>query len=201
MIGARFRAWLDRPAPAREPFVRDVRRLAVFLFGVEVVTGALLALYYRPSPEGAYQSLAVLNNTVPFGWFVRSLHLAAGHALLAVTVLWVFRAYFARRFLGPQGGQRWTLICGFVLVTVAFLLTGESLPWNQHAYWSTVVTANLVAETPLVGGWLASVFRGGETVGGVTIVRLYAIHALLLPWIAFTMLVVAQRFRRRGSLS
>jgi quinol-cytochrome oxidoreductase complex cytochrome b subunit len=201
MIAARLRAWLDRPVAARDPFVRDVRRVAVFLFGVEVATGALLALYYRPSPDGAHQSLALLNNAVPFGWFVRSLHRAAGHGLVAVTVLWVIRAYFARRFLGPQGTARWTLIAGFALLTVAFLLTGESLPWNQRAYWSTVVTSNLVAETPPLGGWLASVFRGGDAVGGTTVVRLYAIHALLLPWIAFTMLVVARRFRRRGTLS
>lgn len=197
----RVRTWLDSPVAVTEPFVRDIRRLAVFLFCVEIVTGALLALYYRPSPEGAYQSLAVLNNTVPFGWFVRSLHLAAGHALVAVTVLWAFRAFFQRRFLGPHGAQRWSLIAGFVLVTVAFLLTGEALPWNQQAYWSTVVTSNLVSDVPVVGHRLATIFRGGETVGGATVVRIYAIHALLLPWIAFALLVVAQRYRRRGALS
>lgn len=195
------RTWLDAPVAVHGTFVRDIRRLAVFLFCVEIVTGALLALYYRPSPEGAYQSLAVLNNNVPFGWYVRSLHLAAGHALVLVVGLWAIRAFFQRRFLGPAGGQRWSLIVGFVLITLAFLLTGEALPWNQQAYWSTVVTANLVEDVPLVGHSLATLFRGGDVVSGATVVRIYAIHALLLPWIAFALLVVAQRYRRRGALS
>lgn len=196
-----LRRWLDEPVALHGSFVRDVRRLAVFLFCVEIVTGALLALYYRPSPEGAYQSLAVLNNNVPFGWYVRSLHLAGGHGLVLVAGLWAFRAFFGRKFLGPNGPQRWSLTVGFVLITVAFLLTGEALPWNQQAYWSTVVTSNLVEDVPLVGHRLATLFRGGPTVGGQTVVRIYAIHALLLPWIAFAMLVVAQRYRRRGALS
>jgi quinol-cytochrome oxidoreductase complex cytochrome b subunit len=135
------------------------------------------------------------------GWFVRSLHRVAAHAFVALVGVYILRGYFQRRFLGPRGTAAWRISVGFGFVCLVFLLTGESLPWNQSAYWQTVVNANLVAEIPLAGGWLADVVRGGPQVSGLTIVRFFAIHALLLPWAAFGLLVLARDLRRRGELS
>jgi quinol-cytochrome oxidoreductase complex cytochrome b subunit len=197
----RLREYLERPSEPRRPLFRDLGRLSVFLFGVLGVSGALLALYYRPSPDGAFKSLVEVTNTVHFGWFVRSLHRLSGHVFVALVGIYILRGYFKRLFLGPRGRAAWRISVGFGFVCLAFLLTGESLPWNQSAYWQTVVNANLLAEIPLIGGWLSHVVRGGEAVDGLAIVRLYAIHALLLPWIAFGLLVLARDLRRRGELA
>lgn len=194
---ATLRGVLERPVERRKPFLTDLGRLGVFLFGIEVVTGALLALHYRPSPDGAYASLATVNDAVSFGWVVRSLHRVTAHALVAVVGAWSIRAFFRRSFLRPGGRVAWALTLTYAAITVAFLVTGGCLPWNQEAYWNTVVLARLVEVTPLVGHWLASVFRGGEEVGAETVVRLYAIHALLLPWAAFALLTVGASIRRR----
>lgn len=192
---------LDRPAVTRRPLFMDLGRLSVFLFGVLVVTGALLALYYRPSPDGAFESLVNITNSVRFGWFVRSLHRVAGQGFVVLVGIYVLRGFFKRLFLGPRGAAAWRISVAFAFVCVAFLLTGEALPWSQSAYWQTVVNANLVAEVPLVGHWAAEVIRGGPQVSGLTVVRLYAFHALLLPWIAFGLLVLARDLRRRGDLA
>ena len=196
-----LREFLARPAEARRPLFRDLGRLSVFLFGVLGVTGALLALYYRPSPDGAFESLVNVTNSVHFGWFVRSLHGVSGHAFVALVGLYILRGYFKRLFLGPRGPAAWRISVAFGFVCLAFLLTGESLPWNQPAYWQTVVNSNLLAEIPLVGGWLSSALRGGSVVSGLTVVRLYVIHALLLPWIAFGLLLLARDLRRKGHLA
>ena len=194
-------AVLSRPATPRRVLFLDLGRLSVFLFGVLIVTGALLALYYRPSPEGAFESLVTITNSVRFGWFVRSMHRVAGQAFVALVGLYVLRGFFKRLYLGPRGAAAWRISVAFAFVGLAFLITGESLPWSQSAYWQTVVNANLIGEIPLVGHRLADALRGGPQVSGLTIVRLYALHALLLPWLAFGLLVLARDLRKRGELA
>ncbi len=193
-------AWLSRPVDYRRSFFRNLGRLAVFLFGVEVVTGALLSLYYRPDPEGAYASVGIVMSQVTLGWLVRGLHHVTGQALTVVVGLYLVRAFFLRTFLRPNGTAGWVLAVSFSFLTLAFLLTGLSLPWDETAYWRTVVTANLVAEIPVVGGWLATLFRGGSEVSGVTLVRLSALHGLLFPWLSFGCILLARRLRREGGM-
>lgn len=198
MIPPALRGLLSRPVASDRTFLGDPGRLAVFLFGIEVVTGSLLALYYRPDPEGAFASVGTLMGSVTFGWLVRSLHRVTGHALLLVTAVYLGRMFFRRDFLRPGGRAAWLLAVGLSILALAFLLTGEVLPWDQAGYWRTVITARLVEEVPLVGPWMATVFRGGPEVSGLTIVRLFALHALLFPWIAFGGLLLAGRLRRQG---
>src|SRR3972149_2120001 len=47
--------------------------VSLFLFIVQVATGILLLMYYRPSAEEAYESVQFLMAEVQFGWLVRSL--------------------------------------------------------------------------------------------------------------------------------
>lgn len=198
-IGALTRL-LDRPIVAHRTFLSDPGRAAVFLFGVEVVTGGLLALYYRPAPEAAFASVQLISNAVTFGWLVRSVHLAAGNVLVLLAAYLVLRAYFRRAFLGPRGFGGWALTVGFLLLMLAFAFTGEALPWDQDAYWRTTVTAHLVADTPIVGSWLAGVLRGGPDMTGGTLVRLYAAHALVMPWVAVWMIRKMRGLMRRGAI-
>ena len=200
MIGSALRAWMSRPTAPRESLLRDLGRLAVLLFGVEVVTGSLLALYYEPVPEAAYRSVGTITGTVTLGWLVRSLHHVTGHALLVVVALFLARAFLLRSFLRPAGRRAWVLAVGLLFLAIAFLMTGSALPWDQEAYWRTVITANLVSGIPLLGGWLADVFRGGPEVSGTTLVRLFALHGLVFPWLAFGGLLLARRFRRQGGM-
>jgi quinol-cytochrome oxidoreductase complex cytochrome b subunit len=59
--------------------------------------------------------------------------------------------------------------------------TGYLLPWDQRAYWATVVGTSLARTVPLVGGTLLLAVRGGPEVDGTTLIRFYSIHVLYLP--------------------
>ncbi len=200
MRNVNLTAFLDRPVVEHRTFLSDPGRVAVFLFGIEVVTGALLALYYRPAPEAAFASVQLISNAVTLGWLVRSLHLVAANCLVVLAALLLIRAFFRRAFLGPRGFSGWLLTVGFLLLMLAFFFTGEALPWDQDAYWRTTVTAHLVADTPVVGPWIAGVLRGGDDVSGVTLIRLYAAHALLMPWAAYWVIHRMRALMRRGAI-
>jgi ubiquinol-cytochrome c reductase cytochrome b subunit len=68
-----------------------------------------------------------------------------------------------------------------LLIVLAFGLTGYLLPWDQRAYWATVVTINIAQLTPVIGDAMAAVLRGGPGIGALTLTRWYAAHVLVLP--------------------
>jgi hypothetical protein len=59
--------------------------------------------------------------------------------------------------------------------------TGYLLPWDQTAYWATVVGINLNASAPIAGPFIADILRGGTEIGPETLSRFYSIHMLLIP--------------------
>ena len=59
--------------------------------------------------------------------------------------------------------------------------TGYLLPWDQTAYWATVVGINITGTAPILGPFLAQFLQGGTAINGDTLSRFYAIHLLLIP--------------------
>src|ERR1039457_2652689 len=45
--------------------------ITLFLLGVQVITGVLLLLYYRPSVAEAFDSVRFIMTRVQFGWLIR----------------------------------------------------------------------------------------------------------------------------------
>ena len=154
--------------------------IALFLFGVQVVTGTLLALYYRPTPEAAYKSVLAITSDVSFGWLIRSIHHWAANLMILFVVLHLGRVFFQAAYKYPRE-LTWVVGCGLLLITLGFGFTGYLLPWDQRAYWATVVGTEIAAGVPLVGEQLLLLLRGGEDVTGATMSRFFGIHVLVLP--------------------
>jgi len=85
---AQVRSWLDERlewddliAPLRKKTVPRHKLsywyflggMTLFLFGVQVLTGILLLLYYRPGANEAFESVQYLVTQVQFGWLLRSI--------------------------------------------------------------------------------------------------------------------------------
>src|ERR1700674_1146923 len=68
-----------------------------------------------------------------------------------------------------------------LILTMVMALTGYLLPFDQRAYWATIVANNITATGPLVGPYLNDFLRGGSEFGATTLSRFYAIHMLLVP--------------------
>ena len=59
--------------------------------------------------------------------------------------------------------------------------TGYLLPWDQTAYWATVVGINLNGTAPFLGPFISQFLQGGTFIGNDTLPRFYAIHMLMIP--------------------
>jgi ubiquinol-cytochrome c reductase cytochrome b subunit/menaquinol-cytochrome c reductase cytochrome b subunit len=74
-------------------------------------------------------------------------------------------------------------IIGVLLLAMGMLegFTGYLLPWDQTAYWATVVAININANAPIVGPYLGEFLRGGAEIGNDTLARFYSLHMLVIP--------------------
>ncbi len=161
--------------------------MTLFLFGIQVATGILLLLYYRPSAEEAFESIQFLMTKVPFGWLVRSIHSWSANLLIFVLFLHMFTVYFMRAYRRPR---ELTWVTGVLLLflMLGFGFSGYLLPWNMLAFFATQVGTEVAGALPIVGDFALRFLRGGSQVTGGTLTRFYGMHVAVLPAITTVVL-------------
>ena len=159
-----------------------------YLFIVQIVTGILLALHYRGSADGAYESVRYITQEVSYGWFLRSLHKWAATLMVAAVVMHQMRVFFTGAYRKPRE-INWMVGCCLLLCTLLAGFTGYSLVYEQLSYWGATVGANIARGVPLVGDGLARLLLGGDSYGPNTLPRFYVIHGALMP-AAIVLLVI-----------
>jgi cytochrome b6 len=154
--------------------------MTLFLFTVQVATGMLLLLYYRPSAEEAYESVQFLMAEVQFGWLVRSIHAWSANLMIFTLFVHMLSVLLLRAYRPPR---EITWLSGMALFGLALGLgfTGYLLPWNTLALFATKVGTDIPGAVPVVGDFIRLVLRGGEDVTGATLTRFYGIHVAVLP--------------------
>jgi quinol-cytochrome oxidoreductase complex cytochrome b subunit len=154
--------------------------ITLFLFGVQVVTGTLLALYYKATPDGAYESVRFITTDVSFGWLIRSIHHWAANLMILFLVLHLLRVFVQAAYKFPRE-LTWLVGVGLLGLTMVFGFTGYLLPWDQKAFWATTVDTEIAGFMPVIGDQVLLLLRGGADVGEATLTRFYGIHVLVLP--------------------
>jgi ubiquinol-cytochrome c reductase cytochrome b subunit len=75
----------------------------------------------------------------------------------------------------------WMVGVLLLLITLGFGFTGYLLPWDEKAYWATVVGTNIPGTIPVIGEYVVRILRGGSQLGALTLTRFFALHVLILP--------------------
>jgi cytochrome b6 len=154
--------------------------MTLFLFGVQVGTGILLLLYYRPSAGEAFESIQFLMTEVQFGWLVRSIHSWSANLMIFAMFVHLFSALLLNAYRQPRE-MTWLSGAGLLGLSLAFGFTGYLLPWNELAFFATRVGTEIPGILPLIGPFLRRFLRGGNDVTGATLTRFYGIHVAILP--------------------
>jgi len=173
------RAFVDRRMPGNIGWFHTLGSATLFLLVVQFVTGIALSMSYVPSPDHAYQSVLYIDQT-PFGAAVRGIHHWAAGLLVLFIGLHILRVFIWGAHRYPRE-ITWLIGAGLFFVVLGFAFTGYLLPWDQKAYWATVVGTNIAGSAPFIGGAMLELLRGGEQLGAVTLARFYGIHIWVLP--------------------
>jgi quinol-cytochrome oxidoreductase complex cytochrome b subunit len=170
-----------------EPVPNHLRRwwyclggTAAYLFIVQIATGILLAVYYEPSAQTAYRSIAYITNEVSYGWYVRSLHKWGATFMIAAVVLHQMRVFFTGAYRKPRE-INWMVGMCLLMLTLLSGFTGYSLAFEQLSYWGATVAANINDSIPIVGGFLKRMLLAGDVYNERTLPRFYILHAAVLP--------------------
>jgi ubiquinol-cytochrome c reductase cytochrome b subunit len=179
-IETAVRSFLYEDIPASAGWHQAFGSVAVFAFLMQVFTGILLAFNYAPTPGDAYNSLRYIVREVTGGSVIRGLHHWGASMMIVTVVLHMAQVFVWGAYKKPRE-TTWMVGVVLMLVTLAFGLTGYLLPWDNRAYWGTVVTTKIAAQAPIAGPYLARLLGGEGSIGVVTFARFYAMHVLILP--------------------
>jgi len=154
--------------------------MTLFFFFVQVVTGILLMLYYRPTPDGAFESVEFLMTTVPFGWLLRSIHSWSANLMIFFAFVHLASVFFMKAYRRPRE-ITWITGCVALFLALAFGFSGYLLPWNQLSFFATRVGTDIAGVLPGIGPWILRFLRGGDRITGGTLSRFYGWHVAILP--------------------
>jgi ubiquinol-cytochrome c reductase cytochrome b subunit len=187
--------WLDERlqlgAPIREtmqhPIPRDTASwfyvfgsAAMTVFGLQLVTGILLALIYVPSAGEAWNSLQILNHQVTLGWFIRALHGWGSNFMLAIVLVHMVQVFLFGAYKFPRE-LTWILGVFLLLMTLGMAFTGQVLRFDEDAYWGLGIGASIASRVPIIGPAVVKLMLGGPIIAGATLSRFFALHVFVIP--------------------
>lgn len=172
--------FLFRKVPSDTNWFHTLGSATLTAFLVQLGTGVILAMYYKPHPDTAYESIEYITNDLTLGWLVRGMHRWGASVFIILMFFHMARVFLFGAYKYPRE-LNW--IVGVILLTLGMLegFTGYLLPWDQTAYWASVVGINLNATGPFVGPFLAQFLQGSSEIGPDMLARFYSLHMLLLP--------------------
>jgi menaquinol-cytochrome c reductase cytochrome b subunit len=179
--------FLFRKVPHDISWAQTLGAASLTAFIVQATTGVFLAMYYKPDPQNAYSSIQNITEEVTLGWLVRGMHKWGASVFIILLFLHMGRTFLFGAYKYPRE-LNWIL--GALILVCGMLegFTGYLLPWDNTAYWATVVGINLNATAPFVGPFLAQFLQSGLAIGPDTLAKWYSLHMLVLPAAIFALI-------------
>ncbi len=197
--------WFSERLPVRgsdlreltnEPVPNHLRRwwyalggTPAYLFVVQIVTGILLAFYYQPSAETAYESVRYITEQAHFGWYVRSVHKWGATLMVAAVILHQMRVYFTGAYRKPRE-INWMVGMCMLVCTLLIGFTGYALVYEQLSYWGATVAANIADTVPIAGPWIKQFLLAGDTYNARTLSRFFVLHAAVMPALMILLIII-----------
>lgn len=194
-------SFFEEEIPASSGWHQVFGSVALFALLTQFGTGLLLAINYAPQPGDAWASLQYIVNEVTAGRLMRGLHHFGASLAVIIVVLHMIQVIIWGAYKKPREAT-WLVGVVLLLMTLAFGLTGYLLPWDNRAYWSTVVTLQIASLPPVVGDLTLRVLGSQDgSVGAATFSRFYTLHTMLLPAITAALMVFHVGLVRRHGVA
>lgn len=154
--------------------------LSLLLFLVQVFTGMLLLMYYKPEPSGAWDSVTFIKSNVSMGWLVQRIHAVGANLMIVLVLMHMARVTYYKIYRKPRE-LHWISGVVLLLLTTMLAFTGYLLPWTQLSYWGAKVGTEIPGAVPIVGEGIVRWVRRGETISGETLGFFFSMHIWILP--------------------
>lgn len=176
-----FHKWfLFRNVPRGLSWLHTLGFCLLVVFLSQVITGVVLAMYYKPDAGSAYESIQHITMVQDWGWLVRGMHKWGASMMIVLMFLHMAASFMMGAYRYPR---ELTWISGVLIfaMVMAMGFTGYLLVWDNRAFWATVVGVNINGSAPFLGPYIAEFLRGGPEYTGAVLPRFYSIHMLQVP--------------------
>ena len=163
--------------------------LASVVLVLQLVTGILLTMNYKPSSAEAFASVEYIMRDVDWGWLIRYLHSTGASAFFIVVYLHMYRAMLYGSYKKPRE-LIWLIGMAIYFCMMAEGFFGYLLPWGNMSYWGAQVIVSLFGAVPVVGEGLAEWIRGDFYISDITLNRFFAFHVIAVPLMLLMLVVV-----------
>jgi ubiquinol-cytochrome c reductase cytochrome b subunit len=150
-------------------------------FGILLVSGIFLLMYYQPGVDTAFDSVNYLIMTeVGYGWLWRHVHGVGASLVFLIIYIHMFTGIYYGSY---KKGRELIWISGMLLFVLfsAEAFSGYMLPWGQMSYWAGMVITNLFSGGSLEAYGLVEWIRGDYVPGQAFLTRFFMLHVLLMP--------------------
>jgi len=172
-----FEYWI----PKNINFLWAMGMVLAVTFGVLLVSGIFLLMYYQPGVDTAFDSVNyTIMTEVGYGWLWRHIHGVGASLVFLIIYIHMFTGIYYGSY---KRGREMIWLSGMLLFVLfsAEAFSGYMLPWGQMSYWAGMVITNLFSGGSLEAYGLVEWIRGDYVPGQAFLTRFFMLHVFLLP--------------------
>jgi ubiquinol-cytochrome c reductase cytochrome b subunit len=150
-------------------------------FGILLVSGIFLLMYYKPDTNLAFDSVNyTIMSEVGYGWLWRHIHGVGASVVFLIIYIHMFTGIYYGSY--KKGRELiWLSGMGLFVAFSAEAFSGYMLPWGQMSYWAGMVITNLFSGGSLEAYGLVEWIRGDYVPADAFLTRFFMLHVLLIP--------------------
>jgi len=159
-------------------------------FGILVVSGIFLLMYYKPDTALAFDSVNyTIMTEVGYGWLWRHVHGIGASLVFLIIYIHMFTGIYYGSY--KKGRELiWLSGMGLFVAFSAEAFSGYMLPWGQMSYWAGMVITNLFSGGSLEAYGLVEWIRGDYVPADAFLTRFFMLHVFLLPLVIIGLIVL-----------
>jgi ubiquinol-cytochrome c reductase cytochrome b subunit len=176
------------PVPRNLNYFWNFGVLAGLALVIQIVTGIILAMHYRPDGAIAFQSVEHIMRDVNQGWFLRYAHANGASLFFLALYIHIGRNLYYGSYKAPR---EMVFLLGLVIYLLAMAtgFMGYVLPWGQMSFWGAKVITGLIGAIPLVGESIQTWLLGGYAPDTAALNRFFSLH-YLLPFVILGVVIL-----------
>jgi len=169
---------VDSPQPANLSYLWNFGSLLATCLGIQILTGAFLAMHYTPHVDFAFNSVEHIMRDVNNGWIIRYTHANVASFFFIFVYMHIARGLYYNSYQTPRV-LAWSIGVIILILMMATAFLGYVLPYGQMSLWGATVITNLLSAIPVFGQDIVEFVWGGFSVSNATLNRFFSLHYLL----------------------
>ena len=169
---------VDSPQPANISYLWNFGSLLATCLGIQILTGAFLAMHYTPNVDLAFNSVEHIMRDVNNGWLIRYTHANVASFFFIFVYMHIGRGLYYSSYKSPRV-LVWSIGVIILVLMMAIAFLGYVLPYGQMSLWGATVITNLLSAIPVFGVDIVELIWGGFSVSNATLNRFFSLHYLL----------------------